>query len=265
MDFTLAGAHDLLRTLQDAGYAFHDFGGEVPASGAVLLRHDIDLDLEDALPLARVEAELGIRATYFVLTTSPLYNIASRRGRRILHELVRLGHVVGVHIDPSAYADTSSDPRQALALHLRGEADLIESVTEVEVTSFSLHRPSDWDTAYPDDVGSLASAYSPRYFADIRYSSDSEGWWRFGAFVDSPDFRQRRSVQLLLHPEWWTGEPGEEPGPRLDRLVRTHAARACDDVIATINPYGPYLAGRGGWPDASVTRPEARAARELPT
>ena len=257
MDFTVAGARALLGTLQEAGYSFVHFGDAIPETHAVLLRHDVDLNLEDALTIARMEADLGVSAHFFVLISSPLYNILSRRGQYMLREIVGLGHRVGVHIDPAAYADVTSIPQQALSLHLAEEAKLITSVTSVEVTAFSLHRPSDWNSQYPDDECGLASAYSQRYFADIHYSSDSEGWWRYGAFVQSNEFAERRSVQLLLHPEWWTGEPGEQPGPRLDRLLREQALRACSDVVATINPYGPYRDGTGGWPAASTTRPES--------
>ena len=257
MDFTVEGAQDLLCTLQAAGYSFVDFGDEIPETHAVLLRHDVDLDLEDALIIARMEADLGVSAHFFVLVSSPLYNILSRRSQYILRNIVDLGHRVGVHIDPAAYANITSVPQHALSLHLGEEADLITSVTGTEVSAFSLHRPSDWDTGYPEDECGLVSAYAKRYFNDIHYSSDSEGWWRYGAFVQSTEFTERRSLQLLLHPEWWTGEPGEQPGPRLDRLLREQALRACSDVVTTINPYGPYRNGTGGWPEASTTRPES--------
>ncbi len=257
MDFTVEGARDLLRTLQEAGYSFVHFGDEIPATHSVLLRHDVDLDLEDALTIAHMEADLGVSAQFFVLVSSPLYNVLSRRSQYILRNIIGLGHRVGVHIDPAAYVDTTAIPQQALSLHLADEAALISAVTDTEVSAFSLHRPSDWDSTYPEDDCGLTSAYAQRYFKDIHYSSDSEGWWRFGPFVESTEFANRRSLQLLLHPEWWTGEPGEQPGPRLDRLLREQSIRACSDVVATINPYGPYRDGTGGWPDGSTTRPES--------
>lgn len=258
-EFTPAGVTRLLTAYLEAGYTFCDFGDAVPPTGAILLRHDIDLDLDDAVAVARLEADLGVRAHYFVLLTSPMYNVSSRRGRAALREIAALGHHVGVHIDPAAYADTIASPAEALVAHLPAEAAALESVTGEAVTAYSLHRPSDWDTDYPGDACGLAGAYAPAYFRDIAYSSDSEGWWRYGAFTDSPEFAERRSVQLLLHPEWWTGRSEEVPGARLDRLVADRGVRARDDVVATINPYGPYLHGcdanEGGWPDTSVTRP----------
>lgn len=258
-EFTPAGVTRLLTAYLDAGYTFHDFGVPIPSTGAILLRHDIDLDLDDAVTVARIEADLGIRAHYFVMMTSPMYNVASRRGRAALQEIADLGHAVGVHMDPAAYADSIASPQEALTTHLAGEAEALESITSSPVTAYSLHRPSDWDTDYPGDCSGLAGAYDPRCFRDIAYSSDSEGWWRYGAFTDSAAFAERRSVQLLLHPEWWTGRRGETPGARMDRLVTDRGQRTQADVVATINPYGPYLRGcdaaDGGWPDASVTRP----------
>ena len=47
-------------------------------SGKVLLRHDIDGDIEAALKMASIENELEIRSTYFLMLRSPCYNLLSR-------------------------------------------------------------------------------------------------------------------------------------------------------------------------------------------
>ena len=42
---------------------------------AIVLRHDVDLDLRPAHRLAALERRCGVRSTFFVLTTCPLYNV----------------------------------------------------------------------------------------------------------------------------------------------------------------------------------------------
>lgn len=71
-DFTLQAYRQLLVTLQKAGYQFytleHYYQQSANGFGQtrfVLLRHDVDLHAERSLATARIEAELGIRASYY--------------------------------------------------------------------------------------------------------------------------------------------------------------------------------------------------------
>jgi hypothetical protein len=64
---------------------------------AVGLRHDVDLRLENALRLARLEHDRGLSATYFVLHTAEYWRRADLVER--LLELQSLGHEVGWHND----------------------------------------------------------------------------------------------------------------------------------------------------------------------
>ena len=66
-------------------------------AGDVVLRHDVDLRLDSALELARLEHERGLRATYFVLHTAPYWNDPELVPR--LRRLAELGHEVGFHND----------------------------------------------------------------------------------------------------------------------------------------------------------------------
>ena len=47
--------------------------------------------------MAELEAELGARATYFLMTQSVFYNLGSSEGRRALNRLGELEHGVGLH------------------------------------------------------------------------------------------------------------------------------------------------------------------------
>lgn len=259
-DFTEQGLIQLLSTLTDAGYIFTAFTPEVPEFKTVILRHDIDLDVESALTTARIEADLGVSATYFVLLSADVYNPLARRNREAIDEFMSLGHRVELHFDPTVYGPSIEEFEEGLT----GEAAILESLTGKPTTAFSFHRPRGGSQKFPPTKSGLINAYAPTYFSEICYSSDSDGWWRFGAFVDSENFQAGRSLQLLLHPEWWTGLPSEHPGDRLERLIDCGTRRLRDDFIATIDPFGPHLEGlghdAGAWPaDHTLLRPGGRS------
>ena len=65
--------------------------------GDLALRHDVDLRLQSAIELARIEHDRGLRATYFLLHTAPYWT-----GEELVpaaRRLQELGHEVGFHND----------------------------------------------------------------------------------------------------------------------------------------------------------------------
>ena len=68
-----------------------------------ILRHDIDMSPQQALEIARIEAGLGIRATYTVLLTGEFYNPFEASTRALLREIKALGHDIGLHFDAAYY------------------------------------------------------------------------------------------------------------------------------------------------------------------
>src|SRR4051812_6000720 len=85
-DFTLKGYETLLKQAVDSGYQFCSFENiDVDNSGKICyLRHDIDADVTAALKLAEIENSLGIRATYFFMLRSPVYNLFSRFNQKLV-------------------------------------------------------------------------------------------------------------------------------------------------------------------------------------
>ena len=78
-DFSLAHYRELLEAAKAGGYRFAGFD-RAPEPGDLILRHDVDLSLEAALALAEVEAEAGAWSTWFLMTRSVFYNLASAEG-----------------------------------------------------------------------------------------------------------------------------------------------------------------------------------------
>ena len=123
-----------------------------PQPGKVLahLRHDVDGDLVAALAEARIEQELGIRSTFYILHTAPYYgrwNATTGRFERneaaaeAYCEIQSLGHEVGLHTDALLlYQTYGVDGASALEeeiewLRSRG-INLIGSVSHNSVSTY---------------------------------------------------------------------------------------------------------------------------------
>ena len=94
--FDLDHYRDLLRCIGMGKYRYAGFDAE-PVPGVVILRHDVDLSLEAALVMAELEAEEGAWSTWFLMTRSVFYNLASAEGARAIARLRELGHRVAHH------------------------------------------------------------------------------------------------------------------------------------------------------------------------
>ena len=75
----MAHYRELLEAAHEGGHRWTAFGQE-PQPGDLFLRHDVDLSLDAAIEMAEAEAEVGARATYFLislasfLTSSYIYS-----------------------------------------------------------------------------------------------------------------------------------------------------------------------------------------------
>ena len=111
MSCTRDPAHyrELLESARADGYEFASFDRH-PRQGDLFLRHDVRLSLEAALETARLEHELGIRATYLLMTESAFYNLDSHVGHYAQRQLRQWGHAVGLHaVHPRAELDSRFD------------------------------------------------------------------------------------------------------------------------------------------------------------
>ena len=178
--FELTHYRELLDAAKAGGYRFVTFEAE-PQPGDVLLRHDVDLSLEAALELARLEQEAGARATYFLMTESVFYNLDSALGRDTLRELRSLGHAVGIH---GVYPRASRDDRFDAVL--------------------AWHNP---DPEYMNEpVSGFVNVMQPPWFTKGKYRSDSNQHWREGCPHEELRAGTFEWLQLLTHPEIWVYE-----------------------------------------------------------
>jgi hypothetical protein len=175
--FDLDHYGELLAAAKAGGYRFAFFDRE-PSAGDLLLRHDVDLSLDAALTVATLEAEAGAFATYFLMTRSVFYNLASPEGARALARLRELGHRVGLHaVHPELDLDDRFDPVVAW------------------------HNPDPEFIREPLD--GAVNAMQPPYFDPRHYRSDSNQHWRSGCPHEDLAAGRYEWLQLLTHPEIW--------------------------------------------------------------
>lgn len=154
----------------------------------MLLRHDIDFDLELAHQMAVIENFLGIKSVYLVMTQNPLYEIYSKQSIKYINKICSLGHEIGLHYDPSI-----SDKQD-----FNDQFSKLDGTLGFESKFYSHHQPTlhgfnkIMDYGNKIDLNSLAS--------DFEYISDSCMKPRKDLFKV---IQSQSKVHLLIHPEFW--------------------------------------------------------------
>ena len=207
-EFSLAHYRELLDAARAGGYRFAHFD-QAPREGELYLRHDVDLSLDAALTMAELEAEEGASATYFLMTESVFYNLASSEGAAAIARLRALGHRVGLHaVYPRVVLDERFDPVVAW------------------------HNPDPEYMTAPVD-GAL-NVMQEGWFDPATYRSDSNQRWRFGCPHEELRARAFPWLQLLTHPEIWVypgATMGETMRAMLDAERERRLAQLAEDRI----------------------------------
>lgn len=197
MDFTYAAYCRLLELLKDRGYQFANYHNYEQMQFPVILRHDIDTSLEQAVRLGAIEAEQGIASTYFVLLRTEFYNVASARAQALLQELRGQGHELGLHFDEVAYG-AEVNPITAI----EKEARLLGEMLGRPVTAVSMHRTSPKTLEADYQIPGLVNSYGKTFFEDFKYLSDSRRNWRepVEEIIKSGKYPR---LHILTHAFWY--------------------------------------------------------------
>jgi len=234
-DFTHAGYVHLLASLSAIGYearTFHDFD---PTSRHLLLRHDIDMSIQAAIPIAAAEADRGWPASYFVLVRTEMYNPFSSTAIADLGRLAAMGHEIGLHFDCSLYADGG----EALDRAAAAECRVLEDMTARPVRLISFHRPARSLLGRTTPLAGRPHTYMPRFYSDIGYCSDSQGRWRFGNPLAHAAVAEKKALQLLTHPIWWEGSAAEDVLRRLEAFAERRRQALRRELAANCLTFRP--------------------------
>jgi hypothetical protein len=207
------------------------------------LRHDVDHDLETALAFARLEAELGYRASYYVLHTDWYYraDVSGPPSAYLLdacRELVSMGHEVALHNNaiaaaiqlaeaPEAILRRELDYLRAAGFTIEGSvahgdelchrAGFINSEVFTECSRPKLGAPDrtivyeNEDTLErrevklsPAPMADFGLSYEAGYVRYDHYLSDSGGVWQSRFDEARNAFDEAGGfLQILAHPVWW--------------------------------------------------------------
>lgn len=247
MSFSLDSYHALIRTALDAGFSPLPFtDASSPGRRSLLLRHDVDYSLDMAVALGRVNADLGVAGTFFVLVRGHAYNPLAPTSLELLAELSSLGQRVGLHIPGANARDLATDFD-----YLAGQVSLDRV--------FSWHNPTpEVIDLYrnQEQVDGLTNVYSKRFLDDALYCSDSNfgrSYEELSAAFDG----SRNGVHLLVHPINWVG--GGDSMLDVFEHAWPYLIRGCEVEARTNRVYSASLPE--GMPD-SVLSDFARRWRE---
>ena len=202
--FELEHYRELLDAARAGGYRFGRFEGE-PEPGRVYLRHDVDLSLDAALRMAELEAAASVTATYFLMSESVFYNLASREGTAAVSRLLELGHDVGPH------AVWPTVP---------------ESVDRFSPV-LAWHNPDPQYMSAP--VDGLLNVMAEPWFTKGQYRSDSNQHWRSGCPHEELARGDFEWLHLLTHPEIWV-YPGATMGETMRAMLDAERERRLEQL-----------------------------------
>lgn len=213
---------------------FIGYGDYARDGASILWRHDIDYSVHRAKALAEIEEAEGVSSTFFVLLHSPFYNLLEKEICRLVHEVVEMGHNLGLHFDPQFYEPSVSD--NELIDKMAFEREILERIFHCTVSAFSWHNPSLATCASFRnlELAGMINAYSTEISSKFSYISDSNGLWRERTLTEVLEQPTDRYLHVLTHPEWWT----VEVLPPRDKIVRAAEGRK----EAVLSNYDSFLA-----------------------
>ena len=226
MDFTLKIYRTLLTSLQQAGYQFLTFQqfceGRV-GERFIILRHDVDLKAGNSLATAKIEHELGIRATYY-------FRIIPQSNKpQVIKEIAALGHEIGYH-----YEDLSlfnGDAEKAIG-HFKDKLVYFRQYYPVKTICMhgspgsKIDNRTIWKQYDYRDFGIIGEPYLDLNFNEIFYLTDTGRCWngerysvrdkvrtsfvcRFQTTQEIINAVQAGTIpgkiMITTHPQRWTG------------------------------------------------------------
>lgn len=221
MQFTYVAYRELLSLLREHGYAFRGYHNYKDARRCVILRHDVDNSLDQAMKLAELEAKEGVCSTWFVLLRTDFYNAASKAGQEALRHIRSLGHEIGLHFDEAAYEPTLK-PDEVVPIIIE-ECGLLSALlgetSHRGISCVSMHRPSKATLEADYKIPGIVNSYGKTFFHDFKYLSDSRRRWREPVedIIRSGGYDR---LHILTH-AFWYHETEEEISQTVGDFIRS--------------------------------------------
>jgi hypothetical protein len=155
-DFTIEIYKELLDAFISEGYTFQTYRDFIlaPAEKVVILRHDVDDRKLHSLNFARIQNQLGIKATYYFRVVPESFD------SKMMKEIESMGHEVGLHYEEMDLARGDREKAyelflnhlktfraivnvKTICMHVRDEAIVIfKQMLSLNEGNFKLNQPT---------------------------------------------------------------------------------------------------------------------------
>ena len=163
----------------------------------IILRHDVDISLEHALKIAKMESDHDLHSTFFILLHSQFYNALTKKNISIIRKISELGHEIGLHYDTSVLPKSFTSAR----LQLKNEVKILEDISDQKIISVTQHNPTTSTKLNLKLVSGFLDAMHNPLTKSSSYISDSVQNWRKGCMCNHVGLIPK--LQILTHPIWW--------------------------------------------------------------
>lgn len=225
MEFTIDAYRNLIVLLKAKDYQFCSYEDCDDFEKSVILRHDVDLSLDKAVEIAKVEHQLGVKSTYFILLTTNFYNIFSKESFNKIKQIKDLGHVIGLHFDEKRYDITTIDEMEQYILF---ELKILGQLLNEEVNVISMHRPSKLILENDIQIKDVINSYSKKYFKEMKYISDSRMNWRENV-IEIIQSNRYIKLHILTHPFWYSTKD-EQMKVKINRFLQNAIVERYDHL-----------------------------------
>ncbi len=206
-----------------------------------LLRHDIDYGLDYVGDMPKMEAALGIRATYFIQISSIFYNPFEEKQRTAIREIERLGHRFGLHANVSGGDEM---PEMDFVSEVCNEVEVLKKLVK-SVDAVSFHQPTPRIIQNKIKIP-FVNTYDRKDMEGIEYFSDSSQVWSKGDPVSLVRSNPKVSYQVLVHPALWSAQHKSfcemakatvlDKGQALYDYLRRFGRGIEEDLVCVFNP-----------------------------
>ena len=225
--FDTSSYERLLRRVRDAGRPFLEFDDREAREG-VLLHHEVELSLDRALAMARLEATLRIDGTYCVPLEAPIEDSSTVTYADTVRTLSQLGHEVGLRFDPRAHwEEPPSDA--AVRRRIDDRREVLSRLIGEPVEVVSLRRPT--ERLRTLELEGAVNASRRPDVPGFRRVSDRE-WVDREPFAGGVPGRFR----LVVHPGLW--HPVERPEREVLEGYRRAAHERVDAYFDALDASG---------------------------
>ncbi|MDP8200850.1 MAG: hypothetical protein P9M11_01770 [Candidatus Tenebribacter burtonii] len=189
-DFTLNIYKQLLQILISKNYIFFTveeyfklYVSKSPNRPFILMRHDVDRKPNNSLRMAKLENELGVKATYYFRTIPKTFK------PEIIKEIAELGHEIGYHYENLCEIGDKVKGKSEKEIYKLALEDFIENLAIlrqiVPIKNIAMHgRPtSKWDSRLLwnkynyKKYGILSEPYFDIDFNKVFYITDAGRSW----------------------------------------------------------------------------------------